>query len=235
MAYTAQELIDEVKIRCGRTGDAETVTDARVLQWLNDAQEVICENVPGLPALQMKNTTSVDTTQVLQYALSEWTSPLDDVTTESRICQIWGLYYVNGSESQAIQFMSNPRFDAYRIDPTHSDFGFGMPEYWTRRGGYIEMVPLSACDYCDQDLRLDGQVYPPDFTTGSTESSALDRADEGLILYATAQAWSIIGGATGDVQHGVYLQKFSRWLEDYRFQSNNWREWDLNIYGLEAE
>jgi len=229
MALTCAELIEECKAALGRGDDTTLITDDRVMRWLNKAQEEIAEQCPGLVALDFKNTTSVDFTTVLKYALSDFTSPLMDVTTENRICHIYRAYYQDGDESRKLQYVPLDEFDDRYIDPTSDDFYQGVPKYYTRRGGYIETYPVCSTAEQDKTFRLDGSVYPADFTaTNSTASSTLDRADDLLIAYAVFKAWSYIG--KGDTA-AAWFQKFEMLLEDYKRRNNVMHEWDANLFG----
>ena len=230
MALGCNELIDEVKAAIGRDTDTVLVTDARVLRWLNKAQEEIAEQCAGLTALDIKNTTSVDFTEVLSYALSDFTSSLDDITTANRICHIYSAYYLDGADSIRLQFMPLDDFDGEYPDPTHSDFSPDKPKYYTRRGGNLETYPLCSTANADTDFRLDGSVYPVDFTASdSTALSSLDHADDLLIAYAVFKAWAYIGKAE---PAQLWLSKFNGLLEDYKRRNDVLHEWDANLYGV---
>lgn len=237
MSLSLPELIDEVKELMGRGDDSVVITDARVLRWLNDAQKDIAEKCPGLQCLEMKNTSSVDTTQKLEYALADWTSsvvtPSDtaDVSTENRICHIWNVWYIDGNESRQLHFKPTDEFDTDRADPTHDDYQTYKPDQWTRRGSNLEIRPLCSCSYCDKDLRIDCGVYPREFTaTDSTEASVLDDADEGLILYAQSRAWSYCGGDRAAQEAATKWAQYLAWQEDYKNANGVMHEWYANIY-----
>jgi hypothetical protein len=231
MALGCNELITEVKAAVGRSTDTVQITDARVLRWLNKAQEEIAEQCPGLTALDMKNTVSVDFTTTLSYSLSEFTSHLSDVTTENRICHIYNAWFLNGADSVRLKFKPLDEFDADYPDPTSDDHEQNIPEYYTRRGNNIEVFPLPSSDWVDYDFRLDGSVYPIDFTTDSTSASSLERADDLLIAYGVFKAWSYIGGETGKANALAWYNLFESLLADYKKKNDVMHEWEANIYG----
>jgi len=187
---TGAELVDEVQALVGRTGDTALCDDTRCTRWLNEAQKEVVEKVPGIHNMVFKNTTSVDTTVVLSYALTDWT--VGDATTQSP-CHIFNVTYLDGNESVPLKYTHIDVWDEEFPDPTHSDVPVGIPQRWTRRGNAIEMIPLCATAYCDADIRLDGDFYAEDLTTNTTSPSDISGADQGLILYAVAQAWGAIG------------------------------------------
>ena len=231
MALTCDELVDEVRDFVGRSGDTELVTEARVLRWLNKAQEEIAKRCPGLIALDLKNTTSVDFTSTMSYSLAEFTSSLDDVTTENRICHIDKTYYIDGNESQRLKFLPLDKFDEI-ADPTSSDYDTGKPKFYTRRASNLEIRPFPDETYYDKDFRVDGWVYPIEFTAvDSAEESSLERADDGLIYYASMMAWKFIGGEKGIASSLETERTFNRWLDDYKRQNDLMHQWEDNIFG----
>ena len=230
MALGCTELITEVKAALGRETDTALITDARVLRWLNKAQEDIAEKCTGLLALDFKNTTSVDFTHTLSYPLSDWTSSLTDNTTTNRICHIKAAYYAFSAESRRLQYLPLSEFDNQFIDATNVDFSTTEVSLFTRRGNSIEIAPGCNTENADKDFRLDGSLYPPDFTfTDSTAYSALDNADDLLIAYATFKAWTYIGKKE-DAQG--WLSMYNGLLEEYIERNNKLDEWDANLYGV---
>ena len=236
MALGLTELIDEVKAAIGRVDDSALITDTRVLRWLNKAQEDIAEKCPGLTALDFKNTTSVDFTDgQLEWPLADWTSKLTsnvagtDNTTDNHICHLYGAYFSKGNESHKIQFIPTDEFDSRFIDPTNDDFYNGEPELYTRRGNNLEIYPVCSTAEVDQDFRLDGSLYPMDFTaTDSTAYSSLERADDVIIAYAVFKAWTYIGKGE---EAGQWLSKYNGLLNEYKARNDILHEWEHNVYG----
>jgi len=236
---TGAELETEVQNIVGRESDTVLITDARCTRWLNQAQRMIAEKCPGVHELGFKNTTSVDFTQSLSFGLAEFT--VGDDTASNHVCHVFGVHYLDGNESRELVFTHTDQFDSIRSDPTHSDYGFDKPFRWTRRGNNIEILPLSACAYCDKDMRLDGDFYPREFTTNDSSESSLNDADEGLILFATAKAWKAIGD---EVRAQRTMREFTNpdprggedfgWLEDYKRQNDELHEWDGGWYSDEV-
>ena len=235
MALTCAELITEVKAAIGRDTDTVLITDTRVLRWLNKAQEDIAEKCAGLLSMDFKNTTSVDFTQKLSWPLADWTSSNtsnvlgSDNTTSNHICHIKTAYYAFSSSSHRLQYVPLDDFDNRYIDPTNVDFSANEPLVFTRRGNNIEIAPGCSTTQTDKDFRLDGSLYPSDFTsTTSTAYSGLDRADDILIAYAIFKSWAYIGKKD---EAQAWLSKYNGLLEEYKERNNVLHEWDANIYG----
>ena len=233
MALTGGELVDEVKAFVGRSNpdDAVLVTDTRITRALNAGQRKIVEKCPGLHSLTFKNTTSLDTTQVLQYAIADIT--VGDVSVAQTACHIWDVWYLNGNNTIKLIFAHTDEFDLEYPDPTHSDFVPDLPRHWTRRGNYIEIYPLCATAYCDKDLRFDGDFYPEDLTTNTGEESDISNADEGLIMYGIAEAWAAIGNPASMLKSQAWHNKFNVWLEEFKEQNDTLHEWNGNLYSDE--
>lgn len=229
MALTGDQLTDEVKDFVGRSTDTELVTDARVARVISAGQVKIVEKCPGLHSLTFRNTTSLDTTQTLRYAISDITT-VGDASTDTWPCRIWDAWYLDGNESIHLIFAHTDEFDTEYPDPTHSDFNPDLPKHWTRRGNNIEIYPLCATAYCDKDLGFAGDFYPRDLTTNSTKVSDISGADEGLIMYGIAEAWAMIGNPASILKSQAWHNKFNTWLEDFKEQNDTLHEWDGNLY-----
>lgn len=229
MALTGAQLTDEVQVLIGRANTDPLVDDTRCARWLNEGQEIIIETCPGLKAVGFKNTTSLDTTQVLAYNLSDIT--VGDLTTQ-KPCHIFNCFYMDGNESIKLTFLHQDEFDEKYPDPTSSDYAADKPKWWILRGQTIEMFPLCATAYCDKNLRFDGDYYPKDMTTNSTYASDLSRADAGLIFYATAQAWAAIGN---EDRYAIQITKFENWLDKYQAKNEICQGWDGNLFSDDME
>lgn len=226
MALSGAELISEVKALVGREGDTVLMDSTRVRRWLNEGQRKITEACPGLNCTYFKNTTSVDTTVVRSYAVTDWT--VGD-STNQEICHVLDMWYLDGNDTEKLIYLPIDEFDSEFPDFTHTDFNADQPMYWTRRGQYVEVAPRCATAYCDKDLRMDGNFYPDEITeTASTHLLDLSNADEGVIRYAVAQAWGAIGK---EDKYILWQQKFNDWLENYRNNNNLMPEWGNNLYG----
>ena len=228
MSLTGSELVDEIQTLVGRVSTDPLVDDTRCTRWLNEAQREIADACPGLKTLTFKNTTSIDTTQKLQYDLTDIT--FGD-STRCQLNRVFEIFYLDGNESVHLNFTHVDEFDKEWPDPTHSDYSPDKPNRWTRRGNKIEIFPLSACSYCNKDLRFNGDFYAEDFTTNDTDTSDISNADDGLIFYATGEAWDVIGGETGNAESLKYKAKFLNWLENYKTKNETLYEWDGNQFG----
>ena len=220
-------LTDDIQALCGRTGDTILITDARCARWLNEAQRIIAEKVPGLHELTFKNTTSFDTTATLRWSLAEITSGLLDVTTSSRVAHTFATWYLDGNESKKLTYVPVDEFDEIYPDPTHTDIPASLCNVWTRRGNYIEIMPICLTEYHDDDLRFDVGVYPIDITDAL--SSSLNNADEGLIAYGVWQAF-VAMGVEKATDAAIWRTQFYTWLEDYKDQNDTMPEWSGNWY-----
>lgn len=224
MALTCAEMIDEVKAATGRENDTALITEARVTRWINEAQRDIASKCTALHALTFKNATSHDTTVTLAYAIGDITA--GDYTAQT-VNRIWDVYYLDGVESQKLTFLHNDEFDAKWPDPTHSDIETAKPNWWTRRAKNIEIMPVCSTEYCDKDLRFDGDYFPRSFSSDATELSDLSEADDLIIGYATSKAWHAIG------QHGKaqeYSTAYEVGLDDYKARNDRLCEWDGNLF-----
>jgi len=221
-------LTDEIQALCGRGGDTELITDARVARWLNEAQRQIAEKVPGLHELTFKNTTSFDTTATLRWPIAEITSGLADVTTEKRVAHVFSAWYLNGNETKLLHYMPVDEFDCQWPDPTNTDTPLTICKAWTRRGNYLEIMPLCLTEYHDDDLRFDIGVYPIDITDAL--SSSLDDADDGLIAYGVWKSFVAIGSERA-TDAAIWKSTFMEWLENYKDQNDTMHEWDGFWYG----
>lgn len=227
MALTGAKLTDEIQTLTGRAGSGEPLVDnTRCTRWQNEGQRKIVEKCPELHSMSFKNTTSIDTTQLLSYSIADIT--VGD-STDRTVCHIFDVYYLDGNESRHLTFIPTDEFDAAYPDPTHSDHSFTKPTHWTRRGNNIEMFPLCATAYCDKDLRFDGDFYARDFTTEDASVGDISGADEGIIKYGVWQAWeSIVGGQANAL---VAKAGFYEWLNGFQEQNDTLHEWEGNLYG----
>ena len=229
MALTGENLVDEVQVACGRTGDTVLITDARITRWLNEGQRVIAEKVPGLHELTFKNTTSLDTTVQLSWPLSDVTSGLLDDTASNHVAHTFKVTYLDGNETRSLTYQPVDEFDCAYPDPTHTDIPHTQPVIWTRRGNSLEIMPLCLTEYCDKDWRFDFGFYPVDFTTNDSDTSDLNDADEGLIAYAVWKAFVALG-AERATDAAVWRTEFYGWLEEYKDQNDTMPEWSGNWY-----
>jgi len=233
MALTGTALTDEVQALCGRPTNQVLLTNDRVTRWLNEAQRKIAEECPGLDELQFDNETSLDTTEVIIYALNEIT--IGDAT-DIRPCYIFDVFYLDGQESRKLEWIHPDEFEAAYPDPTHSDIAKHKPTHWTMQadlsGGYIKMMPFCLTTYCDKDLRIVGSAYPEDFTVEDTTRGLFIDCDDAMIAYGVCKGW---GAIRDENKASVLLQKFVGTLEDIKTQSTRDHAWDGNIFYSEYD
>lgn len=245
MAKGADELVDEIQARVGRTENQVVITDARCTDWLNEGQRAIVDSVAGLHELTFKNTTSIDSTQQLRYPIAEISvgdvsAAAMDSSNANIPNRVWNVDLLDGRNTTRLKFVHLDEWDKHQPDPTSSDIPFSRPRIWTRRSDNIEITPLSSCSFVDLDLRFDGDFWPIDFTVGSSCKSELRRSDEGLTLYGVAKAWGAIGGPNGEAKSELWMKRFTNpnptesdrqgWLEDYKDRNDTLWEWDGDMF-----
>jgi len=236
MSLSCQEIIDEIQARVGRPGTTVLIDTTWLTRRINEGQKDLIDAVPLIPSVSFKNTASLDTTGTILYAI-------DDLTvgdnTGCRPCHIIDVWYLDGHESRQLTFVPQDEFDHQHPDPTHSDAAFAKPAQWTLRGNaYIELYPYCASGYWDKNLRVDGDYYPKDFTTDSTSTCDISRADEGMILYGVWKAWEAI------VINPIATEKARKawsnprpaaterlgWLEEFKDKTETMIAWSGNLY-----
>jgi hypothetical protein len=230
MPLTCASMALEVQNLCARTGDTVLITAGQLTVWMNEAQQDIVDRVPGLHAVTFKNTASLDTTAKSAYAIADITA--GDYTSQP-VASIWNVWFLDGQNSTRLHFVHTDEYDANWPDPTHEDAPFGRPTHWTRRGGNIEIRPVCSSGYYDYHLRVDGEFYPRDFTSGdATAYSDLSKADEGLKLYALKEAWRSIGNPVKALD---YSQRYEGWRDGYEHRNDRLNEWQGSLYGDDIE
>lgn len=241
MTLSCENLIDEVKTTIGRPDDTDDLVDTtRVTRWLNEAQRIIAERVPALRPLMVDNT-SLSTDQQLSYNLVDLTVGDETAvtmadTTVSTINRIFSIGYVDGANSRWLRYTHIDEWDKV-VDPSSSDFGEGPPFRYTRRANAIELRPIADAT---KPLRVIGDRWPVDFTSNSTEVSELERADDGLIMFAKAKAFRAIGDGASIAKAKELEKHFSNanpgrneefgWLEEYARRENELHGWDGDLF-----
>ncbi len=239
MALSCANLIDEVQAIIGRPGDTELVDTTRATRWLNEAQRIIAERVPALRPLMVDNT-SLTTDQQLSYNLVDLTVGDETAvtmadTTVSVINRIFGIGYVDGANSRQLRYTHIDEWDK-TVDPSSSDFAEGIPFRYTRRANAIEIRPIADTT---KPLRIIGDRWPVDFTTNSSSVSELERADEGLIMFAQGKAFKAMGDPQSIARSKIIDKEFSNqnpgpneefgWLEEYARRENELHGWDGDL------
>jgi len=239
MALSCAEMIDEIQARVGRPGTTVLIDTTFLTRRINEGQKTIAEQISLIPSLVFKNTTSLDTTGTITYNLSDISA--GDYTSQP-VCHVTDVWYLDGNETRRLTFKPTDEFDQEHPDPTHSDEHFAKPAQWTLRNRTIEMYPYCASSYWNKNIRVDGDFYPREFSTDSTNTSDISRSDEGLILYGVWQAWKAIGIGTPGVQvQAIEAEKaFSNpepsygenygWLEQFRNENEKLIAWSGNFY-----
>ena len=215
-------MILEVQALTGRTGDTVLVDPTRITRWLNEAQDRIADTCPGLADLEYDDSTSLVTVEgQLIYALADITCT--DPTTENQVCHLAEVYYIDGNDSAKLDFKPVDEFDEKWPCPTSP--GYDKPHSWTLRSNKIELFPIPSSGYASKTLRVNLTRYPKDFSviTDNTDLCQIEHVDEGLINYATAQAWGAIGVEEKRI---LWQTKWNEWLADYKVKSEAMLAWE---------
>lgn len=235
MALSLDTMIADIRNNVGRPNDATVITDSRITRWLNDSQRHIVREIIGLVGRDTKDITSIDlVSDQLSYSIASLTP---------EVAHILRVYYYDANsgsdETVPLDFLALDEFD--KRFPRPDRITTNKPAVWTRRANAIEVIPIPSATYSDDSgdkvLRVDYTSYAPDLSDGAdtSELSAMENADEGLMYYATAKAWETIGV---DDKFNLWMAKFTRptdssgkrgWLERYREKSDNLIAWDGNI------
>ncbi|TSA52230.1 MAG: hypothetical protein D4R45_07280 [Planctomycetaceae bacterium] len=210
MANTVTQNVTEVQALCGRENDDVLITTARVVSFLNFAQDRIIRRCPGHIDLETKDADAITlVASTFSYSFAGLSSP--------SVAYPLRLFYMNGTASKMLNYKDTDEFD--EDYPSPSDGATGIPEIWTRRGYTVEIYPIPSSSEAGDYLRLDYTGKPTAFSTGSmTATCSMTDADEGLIFFALSEAFSAIGGKDQDA--AKYRAKFEDWLEGYRMDKD---------------
>lgn len=235
MASSLTTMIAEVRNNVGRPTDSTVITDTRVTRWLNVAQREIVKEIVGLVGRDTKDITSLDLVSD-QYSYSI-------ASLSPKVAHVLNLYYYDATsgstETRQLDYLALDEYDKRFPKPELVDAD--KPFKWTRRGNTVEIAPKPSTTYSDDAdvkvLRIDYTSYAPDLSSGSdtSELSAMEDADDGLIYYATARAWETIGV---DDKFLLWMRKFTvpedstgkkGWLQRYKEKSDTMIAWDGQI------
>lgn len=232
---SCENLIDEIQARIGRPDDTKLCDVTWLTRRVNECQRFLAQNIPGIPSLTFRNTTSHDTTGTIRYSIADIT--VGDVTSD-QVCRITKMWYLDGNESRELKFLPPDEFDILHPDPTHADIGHGKPKHWTQRANTtVEIFPYPDTGYQNKDLGFDGDFYATDFTTDSASASDISMADEGLILYGVWKAWTSIGNQSeAMLAHKRWtnpnpsVDEELGWLEQFKDRAEGMIAWSSNLY-----
>jgi len=206
---TLSELIAEVQALCGHTGDTVLITTARVIRWLNEAQDDILSVCPKHIDLETKHVTA------LTLADATWSYSFASVSpTVENIHQV---FYLDGANSRELDYLDTETFDDKY--PSPADLSDGVPKYWTRRVNTIEVYPVPTASEAGKYLRLNYTKKPTAFSSGSlTATCDMTDADQGLVYYGVSEAFAAIGGQAESASD--YKQRYLAWRDDYEAQKD---------------
>jgi len=204
MALTLSELITEVQALTGREDDAELITQARVVRFLNMAQDEIVKTCFGHIDLETKDADAITlATETYSYSFASLTP---------EVFHLLDVFYMDGSMSKKLHYRDTEDFDEDHPDPTLFS---GIPTEWTRRGATIEIYPIPSESEDGKYLRVDYTKVPTAFSTSSlTATCNMAMADQGLVYFAVSEAFKSIGGHPQE--SADYRNDFYTWLEEYR-------------------
>lgn len=218
MALTLSELIVEVKALCGRTGDTVLVTDTRVTRWLNEAQDAIVRVCTGHLDLETRGNLATLLNGTYQYALSAVTPSVVHVLEAA---------YIDGTQSRELDYIDTDEFDDDYPDPANMGVT-GIPKVWTRRGQYLELYPVPGSAEVGKAVKINYTKTPTAFAAATpTATCSMLECDNGLIWYALAEAWTVIGQNDSEVTK--YKTLFKNWLEE------EYRPYKDGLYGSTAD
>ena len=224
---TCEALVDEIQALTGRTGDTVLITDARCTRWLNEAQEKIVDEIPGLQSREIQDATSL-------YCVSDEASySFASFCAGYRVAHPLDLWYNNGSDSHQMNYMPEDEFDEFYPDITSADFSPQKPINWTVKGTNIVVGPRPDSDYAVNaagDLtgvfKFTYTAYAEDFNTTDATYSDITRSGKGLILYSVAEAWGAIGSEEKRI---IWEARFNDWVEEYKDKNGKMLAWDNSI------
>jgi len=209
-AMALSELITEVQALSKRTSDMVLITQSRVANFLNWAQMRIVRRCPGHVDLETSDVSAITLiASTWQYSFA---------SLSPKVFYPLRLYYMDETASVELYYLETDHFD--RDFPSPADLADGIPDLFTRRGSSFEIYPVPTAAEAGNFLRLDYTKIPTAFDTDllSGTSELLD-SDEGLIMFATSEAFSAIGNK--DAEAAKYMGKFELWLDNYRMDKDS--------------
>lgn len=126
-------LIAEVQALTGREDDTVLVTSARVIRWLNDAQQYIVKRCIGHLDLETKDADAISLISGVYSHSFAYLSPT--------VQHLLDVYYMDGAQSRQLWYRETSKFDEEHPDPSLYE---GIPCEWTRRGNAIELYPTPS-------------------------------------------------------------------------------------------
>jgi hypothetical protein len=214
MALTLAELITEIQCLSGRTGDTVLITSARITRWLNEAQDAIVRVCVGHLDLETRGSLAALVSGTYQYPLS---------AVSPSVQHVLDIAYIDGTQSKPLDYIDTDQFDDDYPDPANSGIT-GIPCQWTRRGQYIEVYPVPGSAEATKVVKINYTKKPTAFAVASPSAvCSMLECDNGLIWYALAEAWVVIG--QNDAEVVKYRVLFKNWLED------EYRPYKDGLYG----
>ena len=207
---TLSELITEVQALTGREGDTVLITSARVIRWLNEAQNKIINRCYGHLDLETKKADAIE--------LVADTYSYDFSSISPAIHYLLHAYWIDGSASRELDYLDTDKFDEEY--PSPSDLATGIPTEFTRRGSTIEIYPVPTSGEAGKYIRLDYTKKPTAFSSDDTTATCdMSDADQGLIYYAVSEAWAAVGNK--EQESITWKNRFLDWLESYRAEKDS--------------
>ena len=206
---TCTALITTIRTRSARSNDSTLITEAFVLDALNEAQLEIARRGPGLIDLYTKDTTT--------FSISTDDTEVDISSLDpAHIEHIWIL---NGEDTRraGLEFMDKGRF--YRKYIRVANQSSSEPTVYTRAGNKIVFNCPVSSDYDGLYLRIDytkwATVFPD---TSSTAQSVLSNSDKGLIFFALAEIYDELAMSNPGIETKALKVRaqFEAWLSNYR-------------------
>lgn len=209
MANSAGDaLIDTVRARAGRTSDTVLITEAFVLDALNEGQIQIVQRTPRLIDLDKSSTTD--------YQISTDDTSINIATLNP--AHIGGIWILNGADTRqaGLKYRPLPEFRKKYIPIANQSSG--EPTEFTRQGNTIYFNCPVASDYNELYLHIDYTAWANDLANNATSTSELSNSDEGLIYFALSRVYDEIALAQPQFENKALKTRalFENWLSEYQ-------------------
>ncbi len=203
----AENLIITIRARAARSNDTVLITEAFVLNVLNEAQVAIVKKIPRQVDLETSDTTT--------YQLATNQTEINIATLDP--AHIGGIWILNGgaTRQQGIKYMQLDEFRKKYIPVSSSSAS--EPTWYTRQGNTLLFNYPVASDYNDLYLHIDYTAWATDLTNSSASTSQLSDSDEGLILYSLARIFDEIAISQPRFEQKALKKRvlFENWLDNY--------------------
>lgn len=204
---TGAQLITTVRVRSARSNDSVLITEAFVLDALNEAQIKIVRETPRLIDLDKRDSTT--------YQISTDDTSFDISTLgPAHIGWIWVL---NGGDTRQAGLKYRPLKEFQKKYIPIANQSSSEPTEYTRQGNTIYFNCPVSSDYNGLYLRIDYTDWATDLANDSV-ASELSNSDKGLVLFALAEVYDEIALAQPRFESKALKTRvlFNNWLSEYK-------------------